>query len=380
MPEDGAMSKTTAHSSTSPATLFAVAACAMALTAGNEVQLLPAGDFSARDGRPTDAPHWRIDATLAQNLIAAAQARGTPYVIDYEHQTMLARQNGQPAPAAGWFSKLEWRDGVGLFATDVQWTDKAREMIAAKEYRFISPVIAYDKDGNVTALYMAAITNNPAIDGMDEVLVAAASLHFAQPVSLTQETPTMDELLEQLRWLLNLPVGATAQDILAQLNKLADTIKQGVPEATAAASFDLTAHLQAQHAQIASLSSATPDPSKYVAIGVMRDLQTKYAELSAQLNAGKIDALVKEAIAKGKLLPAQEAWAREYGAKDFTGLSSYIENAPPLAVLSGQTQTGGKKPANTEDATLTLEQIAMCTAMGVPQEDFLKTLKAEGKA
>ena len=27
----------------------------------------------------------------------------------------------------------------------IDWTDRARDMIAAKEYRYISPVIVYDK-------------------------------------------------------------------------------------------------------------------------------------------------------------------------------------------------------------------------------------------
>ncbi len=36
----------------------------------------------------------------------------------------------------------------------------------------------------------------------------------------------MEELLEQLRWMLNLPLSATAEEILAELNKLSAQIKE----------------------------------------------------------------------------------------------------------------------------------------------------------
>lgn len=368
----------TSHPQKSAAAL-AVAACSSALSTGNELQLLPAGQFSARDGRPADAPSWNIDAALAQVLIDAAAGRATPYVIDYEHQTLLAKKTGNPAPAAGWFSKLEWRDGVGLFAIDVTWNDRAKAMIASGEYKFASPVIGYDKGtGAVTALYMAAITNDPAIDGMDEVLLAAAALHFSlpTPTSLSQETPMDQAALDNLRWMLNLPLGATTADITTQLQNLIDLVKQD-PTATAAASFDLRGLIVAQRTAIASLSSADPDPAKYVPIEAMQAMQAQLTALSSESAAGRIDTLVKGALSAGKLLPQQEQWARAFGAKDFDGLSAFIDNAPPIAVLSGM-QTGGKPPVATPNGGgLTENQAALCAAFGVSADAFTATLQAE---
>ncbi|WP_252749142.1 phage protease [Serratia symbiotica] len=93
--------------------------------------------FRARDGRPTDAPHWYIDAALAQVLIDVAVQRNTPYCFDYEHQTLHSKHNGKPNPA----TRLEWVEGEGLFAIDVKWTDAARAMIEGEEYCFISPYL-----------------------------------------------------------------------------------------------------------------------------------------------------------------------------------------------------------------------------------------------
>ncbi|WWY65039.1 hypothetical protein VP417_19990 (plasmid) [Acinetobacter baumannii] len=44
----------------------------------------------------------------------------------------------------------------------------------------------------------------------------------------------MEELLEQLRWMLNLPLSATAEEILAELNKLSAQIKEKTGVAVAA--------------------------------------------------------------------------------------------------------------------------------------------------
>ncbi|WP_338299071.1 phage protease, partial [Escherichia coli] len=113
--------------------------------------------------------------------------------IDYEHQTLRAVNNGKPAPAAGWFSQVEWREGAGLYAIGVEWTENAAAMIAAGEYKFISPVFGYNKRGEVIELLHAALTNTPALDGMDAVMLAAASRLAS--LSTETETTTVDEEL-----------------------------------------------------------------------------------------------------------------------------------------------------------------------------------------
>ncbi|NUZ08939.1 phage protease [Piscinibacter koreensis] len=150
----------------------ALLATALALAANGEAQLLPAGEFKARDGRPGKDLTWKLDDTGGVKLAVRLNgtAASTPIVIDYEHQTMLAPENGKPAPAAGWITHVEWRVGQGLFSR-VDWTAAARQRIAAKEYRFISPVIEYDRaTGQITGLHNAALTNFPALLGMQPVV------------------------------------------------------------------------------------------------------------------------------------------------------------------------------------------------------------------
>ncbi len=158
-----------------------LAACAFklpTLAVGSRVasmQLTPAGAFLPSDGRKMDVPHWRVDAAIAARVIATFKQRANPPVVDYEHQTLNKEKNGQPAPAAGWITDIQWREGSGLWA-DVELTERAADLVRADEYRYVSPVFRFDaKTGDVLSVEMAAITNNPAIDGMEPLALRAAA-------------------------------------------------------------------------------------------------------------------------------------------------------------------------------------------------------------
>ena len=190
----------------------------------------------------------------------------------------------------------------------------------------------------------------------------------------------MDELLEQLRWLLNLPVGATAEETVAQLQKLIDQIK--TDPAQAAASFDLAAFITTQGSEIATLkaiSAAAPDPAKYAEVATMKAISDELAALKAKTHGAGVEKVVTDALASGKLLPAQEAWARDLGGKDLAALTAFVATAVAPVTLGG-TQTNGKAPDGTDLAVLTADQVALCRQMGVTVDDFRKTLAAETQA
>lgn len=330
-----AMNTKTTPSKINPSNAIALAVCNYALSSGGEIQLLPAGEFHAVDGRPNDAPCWLTNADIAAKLIADVAARANPLVVDYEHQTLLAAENGQPAPAAGWFKALRWEDGVGLFAT-VEWTERAIAHIEAGEYKFISPVIAYDKaTGAIKKLINAALTNNPAIDGMAEV-VARLTVELNPQENLSME---LEELLKQLRWMLNLPTLATPEEVMAELQKGIDLIKQGDGEAIAANTLGIVGLTQVRAADIASLTAKLDTATAALAAS-----QTELAALKAEKAESEITGMVEAALTDGRLLPAQKEAAIELGRANLAALSKMIEGAAPLTALTG-TQTGGKSPA-----------------------------------
>ncbi|HHQ6625725.1 TPA: phage protease [Serratia fonticola] len=365
---------------------IAIASLALEITSGNVIQLFPAGQFRSSDTRPTECAHWFIDGTIAKRVIAALAKRKNPIVIDYEHQTYATEQNGAPAPAAGWWSgsNTVWREGSGLFAEGVEWTAKAAAHIAAKEYRFISPVFAYDPStGEVLAVANAALTNNPALDGMAPVQLAAARAYLTQ--LNPKEDPAMDELLKILRKLLGLPEDASEQDILGALQAI--EAETAPPAEGGAAATALLALLKANKEEITALKTAVtaataaksappsvPDPSKYVPIAVVTDLQTQMAALTQRLNGGEIDEIIATALASGHLMPTMEAWARELGGKDVAMLRDYIKNAAPIALLTQQ--NGGNPPKGGDNHGLTAIELEVASQSGLTPEAFAKA-KAE---
>lgn len=330
----------------------AIAACVVEIQAGvapEAIQITPDGEFRAKDGRPFDAPSFRVDEVVARHLIARQAASANDIVIDYEHQTLNAEMNGQPAPAAGWFRDLMYRPGSGVWATGVRWTARAKGMIEAGEYRYLSPVFRYlPETGDIVEILHVALTNFPAVDGMNE-LTAKAAARFSF------DAPQEDDM-DQLRKLFGLPATAGETEIMAA----ATALKQKA---------------DATETEVAALKTQAPDPAKYVPVQVVTDLRTELAALRAAVDGRELDTVVADALADGRLLPAMETWARELGKKDLAALKGYIAAAQPIAALKG-TQSGGKGPAGGNGGELTDEQMAVCKHMGIAPEEYKKSLAA----
>ncbi|MDT4829069.1 Mu-like prophage I protein [compost metagenome] len=344
----------------------AIAACTFEVQAdGTAIQLFPTGPFRARDGRPKDvrAGHWYIDAQVAARLIAKVSARATDLVIDYEHQTLNSTENGLPAPAAAWFkgASLEWRDGQGLFATAVDWTEKGASFIAAREYRYLSPVFSYDQaSGEVLDLHHVGLTNYPALDGMASLpALAAARFDLADPAAPSaEENHSVNR--DQLIALLGLSTDASDEDIQTALTALkADAGK-------------VTELEQA----VAAAKAAPADPAKFVPLAAFEELKGEVVALKAGQQANEVDSLVESGLADGRLLPAQEGWARDLGKSDLAALKGYLEKTPAIAALKGQQSQGKQAEAPSKVEELDAEALAVCKAMGLSPEDYLANIEA----
>lgn len=361
---------------------------------GMNAQLFPDGAFAARDGRPASLTDgklsaWHMDTDIAAALTAQVAARETPLPVDYEHQLLLAKQNGKPAPASGWISAVGYVPGRGLFAA-VSWTAKAREHISADEYRYISPVFRFDQaTGAVLEILSVALTNNPALDGMDAVALAA--LFPTATVTATPQTTeedSMDELLERLRWMLNLPITAGPDEIKAELDKLKAMLTEGTEAAASVSLLELLKGLKEKDESIAALTAQVekPDPAKFAPVAALTALQqanaelkTRLAQLASGAQASKVDGLVQAALADGRLTPPLESWARELGAKDEAALSAYLTAAAPVAALTGMQTAGlpgGQPPASggSGTAALSAEEAYVADQLGMTHEEF-KTAK-----
>jgi phage I-like protein len=358
-------------------TYLALLAAALTLSARADVQLLPAGEFKARDGRPGPGKTWKIDDPTGRRMAAelTAQSARTEFLFDYDHQTIRSEANGVIAPAAGWARTFAWRPGQGLYATGVSWTEAALASIELGEYRYVSPVITFDDQGCVTGVLMAAITNYPALLGMEQLgqsLAAQLSAQFTTPT--TPNTPEHDvTLLEQLIAALGLKAGTTDAEALSAV--IALRTAAGKPAAlsgaiTGALSLAATADEATALAAIQTLKTQATGADATTATTIAA-LQGQLATLMAQTAEREVNEVVQAALSAGKLLPAQKEWATSVGKKDLGLLKLYVAGAPTMASL--QSQTGGKAPEGAGGAAaLTTEAREALALMGVTEDAWTK--------
>lgn len=321
--------------------------------------VVPAGEFRGRDGR---GPYRLLSPN---DVVEAFAAWGGDLCVDYEHQTLTADQKSGPVPAAGWVKAIEARDD-GIWA-QIEWTETAAAALKAKEYRYLSPVFNYvPATGEVRALTMVALTNIPNLH-----LQAAAS----------RQGDAMNELLERLCYMLNLPLTTTAEEMAAQLDKLKTMLADA--QATAAASAELAKLVglaadasiatvaQSVQAKLAELGQ-TPDPAQFVPKAQYDQVAHSLAELQGTTKAAETERLVEEAMSAGKVPPALKAWATEYANRDPEGFRKYVETAP---AISGSAHSILGQGPGADTQTLSPEEETVAHALGLPADAYLAAKK-----
>lgn len=332
--------------SVKPVVKLASLAFEIAGSVPGEAHLLPPGPFRAEDGRPYDTEAWQLDAAIAANVIQRLRDRANDTLIDYEHQSLRSEWNGQPVIAAGWFHDMDWRDTKGLYAIGVDWTATAKQRIADREYRYISAVFFYySATGEVLDVVSVALTNTPAIDGLDSLdagELATLSKRFSLPV-LSPDPENTDMATPQEELAALRVTHANTETTLAALTAERDTLKTSLAA--------LTSERDNLQTQVAALTKEKADAAQAAE-------QQKHTDL---LNAALTD---------GRLTPAQKPWAEK---QSLAALTEYLEASGPLPLTKRQSGDGHE----TQTAALTKEELAVCTRTGVSQEDFLKQKAAK---
>jgi phage I-like protein len=316
---------------TSPSSAVAALAFELALGDGalpSDAHLLPPGSFRASDGRPKGVD-WQLDAEMASQVIQRQSLKKTDTLVDYEHQSLRAELNGQPVPAAGWFKSLEWREGKGLYATGIVWTETAKRMIAAREYRYISAVFTYTPaTGEVLEILSVALTNTPALDGLDALADLARKL--------TEEKTMPDPNV-------------------AALTVERDGLKQSVAA--------LTAERDGLSTKLAALTTERDGLTAKVSA-----LEAEKATAALAKEKDAHTALMTAALSDGRIAPAQKPWAEK---QSLAALTEYLDATAPL--VSGKQGGKGDGPAT---AALSKEEAEVARKMGVSPEDYAKAKAA----
>lgn len=345
-----------------------VAIMALDLSADSDgwQQLLPAGHFKAIDGRPTDVQggHWFLDETIAHRLIERAATAANDLVIDYEHQTLNSEQNGQPAPAAGWFKDVQWRES-GLWIRP-SWTDRAREFIQSGEYRYLSAVFPYDKTtGEPLSLHSAGLVNRPGIDGLKAVAALNAQTQ-------TPKETVMNEAMRKLLASLGINLADDAEPTDEQYQAATAALK---------ALTDKAGQAEELETKLAALKAKPPqegvDLSEWVPVATYNALVTAHAALKAGAETETAERLIAEARQKGQILAAEEDYLNQFAEQQgVAALKALIGARPEVAALKGKQtddQDAQKDKGRSKDADLTEEDLAVLKATGMSREEFIQS-------
>jgi phage I-like protein len=269
--------------------------------APTRILIAPWGDVESTRGE------FFVDGQAVAATIEQFREHGTDIPIDFEHQTLggsYASPDGL-APAAGWIKNLIGIESVGLMA-DVKWTELGLEHLQKKQYRYLSPVALIRKsDRRLVGLHSAALTNKPAIVGMEALVNREDTPTPTVPIAQASARGSLDQSVEE-------------QSMIETLEKLRKQL-------------DLDQQNGARRVLVAA--------------------SERIAELERREEDNSAEARVAEAMAAGKLTEAQRDWALKLALSDAQSFDAWSA-AAPVVVNLGRTAAPSSDDALAQSSQL----------------------------
>lgn len=297
--------------------------------------LMPAGRVDTNDGR------W-FDNNNPDGVVQAFRDGGLDLPFDFEHGSEINAPMGQFSPAAGWIVELDNRDGAIWGRVD--WTERGRAAIEAKEVKYVSPAFNFDWDTMVvTKLSSAALTVRPAISTL--------------PAIASRQTPT-ENLMDKkaLCAALGLAETATEAEILAAIN---------------------ANKALASQQQQPTLDKFVPRADYDLVVAARDTAQTALASRAADELKAQATAEVEKGIADGKIAPASKAFylatcATKDGLDKF---KAFLTSAPAIVKSKADAEPEHKG----DGVALASEQSAVAKALGMTAELYGEQVAADTK-
>lgn len=348
--------------------------CQIGEDAPESIRLLPLGEVVLGDGRQP----FVVTPESLERIMAAWKLRGNDMVIDYEHQTV----SGQEAPAAGWVKELSPASD-GLWAR-VVWTDRAKEYLEKKEYRYFSPVVQLGEGRMVIDLLHVALTNFPAITNLTPLIMQHQGLkdneltgRLWKGIAGKEErgrwlngelTLSRGEkmIAEELRMIFGLQDDASEAQILAMANDLAKHKEQKyqdipleiIKSLGLAESDDMAEAME----RIESLKSKAEDAAM---------LREEITALKEEQSLYMAETLIQEALSSKRTTPAELDLAN--------GRLRRLAKDDPIffreLILSRQQNWAVPGPLDGDNRivpALSREECTICETFGISPEAFVK--------
>lgn len=311
-------------------------------TAPEWIELVPAPDAGGlvhgRDGRS-----WIMRDPA--KVLAWQRQQTRDLVLDWEHSTELKAEKGEEAPAAAWLPELRVSQ-AGAIEARADWTARGRNSVEAREYRYISPVLIYDKETReIVGLSSAGLTNKQNL----------FNRALNQEGAPNPTTDTMNpEQLKALCQALGLTAESTPDQIIA---------------AAKAKTSDLAAALN--RAETPSLEKFVPRADYDAALTRANNAETSLKTMAQEKLIAEVETEVAAAMKAGKITPATKdfyvAMCKQEG-----GLESFRKFVAAAPVIGDPAKISPVVPEGADKA-LNAEELAVAKAMGIDPEAVKKT-------
>jgi len=299
----------------------------------------------------------------AEQIIAASFAEVDRLPIDENHATDLAAPKGLPAPARGWIVEMQARaDGIW---GKVEWSEEGRDLLAARAYRYLSPVIALPNINakTVDAVLRASLVNRPNLRGIS---------------ALNQETDDMS-FHKTVAKLLGLSPDASESDITTALNAVREDGATALQSQLSEIGSALGVAEGGDVLAAAKVANSRDDGDKVAALqATVTALSSKVTELQSANETSAATSFIDTAIVEMRVgVKGSRDHFIAMHQKDPTGTEAIINGLPKL-------DTSGTNilPAKPADGAVSLnaEQSAVAAQLGMSEENYAKSLDEEGNA
>jgi phage I-like protein len=237
-------------------------------------------------------------------------------VIDYDHSTEFAAGQGQPAPAAGWLKSIDdGPDASGVLWGQAEFTEKAREMLASKEYKYISPVIAWGTRNKTTGeqqgatITSVALTNQPVLEEMP-----AIALSEGWVVETTTEVREEKAMVKRL--ILADRVACMVRAVLEDGTESMLSVEGLTPEP--------------KIVLLSDVKRAADGRFEFSTLPEGKDVVIASEVVRAMTVQSELDAAVKD----GRILPAQRTHFERLALSDLAGFREIVKTMKPQLELS----------------------------------------------
>lgn len=289
-------------------------------------KIVPVGEFPN---------HWQggyeIKAADIMDMVANFNNGAGKVLIDFEHNSLFGDTR-----AAGWVASVEARDD-GLYMQKPNFTPNAKKMIDDGEYSYFSPTIQFKAKNNSgkkigTVLHSVALTNLPffqtEIDAIRNNNLEDCEMKFT------------DEQLAQLRKNYNLPADATEDDVQDAILNGTAVDPEPEPEPVVEPEDD----------------GGDPEVKNQSILDALNKINGRFDKVDARLNEieksdkrSNAEKLVDEAIANGKIAPAQKSVYVMAATADYDGTKKVLDGIHKNAALLNSMALHGAKERETLD-------------------------------